>query len=635
MEKKIHFAIAFTLWLLVFIPSTALYGNTCAKPVNISGPNVVASDQKVASNNKGKAAAVWSERLTNSANSVVYVSTYDHHSKMWSKPFLLSTGTENSSSPDVSVDPAGNIYVIWANISQKRVEARIFNEATKMWSATHIFPTETVGSGQGSYAPKIRTDSKGNATAAWIFEANMGSSILETSNYDITSNTWSTPTSFSNLNLIHTVEEFDLAKASNGNATIAWRGDKGYILGSTFDAISMAWSPEVVLFTDTATTPDTSGPRVAVDKDGNSIVVFSGTVITNTIPPMTSFQVQGVTYDVSSKSWSLPITLFSTLTEGAVIDSPRVAMNEKGDIVVAWRLLFANFGTIQGRIFNAASKKWFPDLSCQPTILSGRGPCAGSASEPEVAITNFGNAAAVWVENDVVKSLTFDRFEHAWSKKATILSCPQSDSPQISVSGFSFFIVWDEVSLNNVVQAVLFSPVTITEICPLCGTPGAIITIEGKNLSSITSILFNGEPAKFKLFGKNKIMVTVPESLRECATIEIIGCGNPGPYKFQIIPFPPENGRIKKTTSSLSPNGKNIIEWSAPSKGTMPVSYRVYVDSSLTKLIGEVDGFKELKVIDYFPSQRPTYYIVSVDDVGGMSIPEIVSCRSSSVKPEK
>ena len=75
----------------------------------------------------------------------------------------------------------------------------------------------------------------------------------------------------------------------------------------------------------------------------------------------------------------------------------------------------------------------------------------------------------------------------------------------------------------------------------------------------------------------------------------------------------------------------NVITWKAPSSGTVPVTYKIYADASLSKLVATVKAKRgsqhQFKYTQHDCSKDKiyTYYIVSIDALGNISAPaEIV-----------
>jgi DNA-binding beta-propeller fold protein YncE len=99
-----------------------------------------------------------------------------------------------------------------------------------------------------------------------------------------------------------------------------------------------------------------------------------------------------------------------------------------------------------------------------------------------------------------------------------------------------------------------------------------------------------------------------------------------------ILPSANLRGRQIKNGFSTKKDFVNILTWEAPIAGAVPVSYRIYRDSKLTKLIGVVRANKKLRFEDHDRQKGKsyTYFIVSVDQSHRRSTP-----ASITVAPKK
>jgi hypothetical protein len=92
---------------------------------------------------------------------------------------------------------------------------------------------------------------------------------------------------------------------------------------------------------------------------------------------------------------------------------------------------------------------------------------------------------------------------------------------------------------------------------------------------------------------------------------------------------PPVNlrGRQRKDDSATQTDFVNILTWEAPTAGAAPVSYRIYRDRTLTKLIEVVRANKKLRFEDHDRKKGKTYsyFIVSVDQAHRRSAPASIT----------
>ena len=102
------------------------------------------------------------------------------------------------------------------------------------------------------------------------------------------------------------------------------------------------------------------------------------------------------------------------------------------------------------------------------------------------------------------------------------------------------------------------------------------------------------------------------------------------------VVFPPKHLRGKqfKVPYFTQSGVINILTWSSPKKGIPPVSYRIYTNSSLTKLVGEVPAHNENCFRDHAKQKNGPYkyFVVSVDRAGNTSEPASVVIHSCKKK---
>jgi hypothetical protein len=93
--------------------------------------------------------------------------------------------------------------------------------------------------------------------------------------------------------------------------------------------------------------------------------------------------------------------------------------------------------------------------------------------------------------------------------------------------------------------------------------------------------------------------------------------------------LPPVNlrGRQKKNGFATKKDFVNILTWKAPTAGATPVSYRIYRDSKLTKLVEIVRANKKLRFEDddRQKGKSYTYFVVSVDQAHRRSAPASIT----------
>jgi hypothetical protein len=112
----------------------------------------------------------------------------------------------------------------------------------------------------------------------------------------------------------------------------------------------------------------------------------------------------------------------------------------------------------------------------------------------------------------------------------------------------------------------------------------------------------------------------------------LVGTNNAFVTKIETV-LPPRDlkGSQKVNRFASQSDYINVLKWKTPLSGNPPVAYRIYRDSSL-KLIAEVPSGRHLKFNDHNRKKGKTYtfFIVSVDQLGDVSAPAIVTIRGRS-----
>jgi hypothetical protein len=132
-----------------------------------------------------------------------------------------------------------------------------------------------------------------------------------------------------------------------------------------------------------------SGPQVAMDDNGNAIIVWSQSNGTND---------QIFKSEYRSGTWTHPTSLTDNISpDGQDARSPQVAMDNNGNVIVVWQ---QSDGT-KLQIFKSEYRGgvWTHPASLAVNIS----PDGQSATGPYVAMDNNGNAIIVWQQNDGAK----------------------------------------------------------------------------------------------------------------------------------------------------------------------------------------------------------------------------------------
>jgi hypothetical protein len=235
-----------------------------------------------------------------------------------------------------------------------------------------------------------------------------------------------------------------VAMDKNGNAIIVWAqydGANSQIFKSEYR--NGLWTYPADLRNKISPDGDARNPRVAMDDNGNAIIIWS--------------EYYGANYQMFKSeyrngAWTNPANLSDHFSPNSVPDSPwplscQVAMDNNGNAIIVW----VQPDGPRGMIFKSEYRNgvWHHPASLSDKI----NPTGISASDPQVAMDNNGNAIIVWYQYDYIKTTQIFKSEYrngAWHNPATLtdnisLGEQWANSPQVTMdNNGNAIIVWDQ-----------------------------------------------------------------------------------------------------------------------------------------------------------------------------------------------
>ncbi len=332
---------------------------------------------RVVVDTNGNATAVW--RQSDGTRYNLWANRYVPGTG-WGEAQLIETDDAGSAwLADVAVDASGTVVAVWYQFDGTRYN---------VW-ANHYVPgfgwsmAEVIENASGSATdPQVAVDDSGNAVAVW--------SQVDGGVYSIYANRYVSGTGWGTAQLIETDDSGDarypqVAMDDNGNAVVVWQQSDGtrYNIWSNRYVQGTGWGTAQLIETDNA--GDAYVPQVAVDGSGNAVAVW--------------YQFDGSNYHIRANrfvpdtGWG-SVELIETDDAANALD-PQVAMDTGGNAVVVWR-------QSDGTRYNIWSNRYVPGAGwgTAELIETDNNP---NVRPPQIAMNGDGQVVAVW-----------DRYGRAW-----------------------------------------------------------------------------------------------------------------------------------------------------------------------------------------------------------------------------
>ncbi|MDP7014793.1 MAG: hypothetical protein QGG36_03240 [Pirellulaceae bacterium] len=305
---------------------------------------------------------------------------------------------DDQKDPVVAVDADGDFVVVWQGNGpgdSKGVFLRRYDETGTALSGDVLVNTTTSGDQE---EPAIAMASDGDFVVVWEGDdADKKGVYLQA--FDSSGSRVGSETL---VNVTTSGDQKDprVGMADDDSFVVVWSGngtgDSKGVFARAFNNVGGTLSGEVLVNTTTAN--DEKTPDVAVDTDGDFIVVWQG-------DDADKKGIFAQRYDSTGAAVGGETAINQT-TSGDQKD-PRVALDDDGDFVVVWRGNGTGDGDgVFARQYDSATGFEAEELVNTTT--------SGKQERPDVAITSDGDFIAVWEGDDADKNgVFFQRFENA------------------------------------------------------------------------------------------------------------------------------------------------------------------------------------------------------------------------------
>ncbi len=263
---------ATAVWLRFYGTNNVVYAKTkkfgeswSVDPVGLSDPEHAANSPQIAVGAAGVAIAVW--QTSNGANSIIQAATKPFE-EIWQAPVTISALGYDADSPEIAVDADGNATAVWTSTSGP---VSNIQSSTKPFGESWLGPVILSGSGLSAATPQIAVDAARNVTVVWQkFDGNY---VIQAST-KLFGESWQSLENISDSAPL-LAQGPQIAVDAAGNATAVWiqsDGTHGIVQAST-KLFGESWpiDPDNNL---SAPELDADAPQIAVDAAGNATVVW-------------------------------------------------------------------------------------------------------------------------------------------------------------------------------------------------------------------------------------------------------------------------------------------------------------------------------------------------------------------------
>jgi PKD domain len=363
--------------------STRRAGGTWSAPVDLSEEGLDSYEPQVAVDAAGDVTVVWNAG-PDSSHRVVQASTR-RPGGAWSAPVDLSEEVGNADWPRIAVDPDGDATAVWESFEGGN---SVVQASTRPAGGTWSAPVSLSAGGQEAREPEVAMDPEGAATAVWRYEYESAHFVIQGSTSS-PGGAWSVPADLSEE--AGSASEPSVAVDSSGGATAVWRRPTGIynVVESSTRPAGGSWSSPVEL---SEAGQNASYADIAVAPGGNATAVWCRFDGIDSIAQSSSRPVDG--------SWSEPVDLSEA---GQSAYETEIAVGPGGSAIAAWSRFDGSFRIVQSATRRAGGA-W-----SDPADLSEEGE---DAFEPDLAFDSQGDATAVWYRgngsDEIVQAAGYD-----------------------------------------------------------------------------------------------------------------------------------------------------------------------------------------------------------------------------------
>jgi PKD domain len=341
-------------------------GGEWSEPVALSkvGVGEQAVEPDIAIDAQGNVTAIWVGGV-GSEEGVVEASTLSGGGE-WSAPVELSDDSRAAWSPQLAVDPQGEVTALWVLNLVNRDEGAVQSKTLPAGGAWSSDAVDVSSSDALATNPRLALDAQGDATAVWQVKDIPGASGFH---YSVQSalrvdGDWGAPLTISREDAL--ADKPAVTVDPDGNATVIWSFSPIFTglptgLQTRSRTAGGSWGATTFLTTRPGgVEPNESEVQLAADAQGNVTAIWGAWSVPTEVVRAARLPAGG--------TWSAPVNLSST---NAYSIWPSLAMDPQGYATVLWSGFQAGVHAVRSRVYDPVAPE-LRDLAVPATGVVGQ-----------------------------------------------------------------------------------------------------------------------------------------------------------------------------------------------------------------------------------------------------------------------
>lgn len=391
--------------------------------------------KQIVMDDNGNAIIVWVQ--SDGTNNQIYKSEY--RNGVWTYPANLadniSPDDQDARNPHVAMDNNGNAIIVWSQSDGTNYQIFKSERRNGVWhnpvSLTDNISPDGQDAGMESMFggdAQVAMDNNGNAIIVW-YQGNGPDNHVFKSEYR--NGTWTHPANLTDNIGINDASMPQVAMDDNGNAIIVFVASNGLFKSEYRNG---AWHDPDNISTNALF------PQVAMDNNGNAIIVWND-----------GFPAEIFKSEYRNGTWTHPVNSTDNISHsGTSSEFPQVEMDDNGNAIIVW-IKRDSIDYAQWTILKSEHRN---GIWTTPANISFNGQNTGHV---HVDMDNNGNAIIAWSQSDGTNWQIFksEYRDGVWINPTSFTDNISQDgqdamNPQVAMgNNGNAIIVWEQFDGDN------------------------------------------------------------------------------------------------------------------------------------------------------------------------------------------